>query len=685
MSPDSIAALLSQGLVTHKSGNLDQACEIYQQVLQAHPHHARALHLLALASATQGRAQEANSLFLKTLEVDSSDVTVFSNFARFLLNQGELSSALDTARQGMAKRWDVVPLHCVEGAVYLGLGQASEALAAYERARLVDQSSAEALQGLASSLVALGSAPCSEFDQGIVLLDSLTYYLREGELFFDAGAYRPAASCFRICCVRDARNQVARTMLVLSLMHSCAWADLGELLGDVSEQMRYGDIRIPPFSLLALVDDPQAHLKRARGYFKSGEHAWRSQPLRRPSRRRSSGARLKVAYVSADFHDHATSRLLVDVIEAHSRSALDVVAVSYGPDDHTPMRHRVEQAFDVFVDARTMTDQEIAQALLDMCVDIVVDVKGLTNGGREQLFLMRPAPVAVSFLAYPGSMGSKAYDYILGDAVVTPFSDAFAYDEHIVQLPGSYQSNGTTRPEPTERPSRDRCGLPSVGIVFAAFNNPYKIQECVFDTWMRILRRVPASVLWLTCDDVWTQNNLRNAAALQGVDPFRLVFAPKLPWHDHLQRLQTADLFLDTWPYNAHTTASDALWMGLPVVTRTGKSFASRVAASLLKASDLDELVTHNESQYEDLAVKLASSPADLQALRDRVARLRTQGRLFESSRFAANLEQAYVCMAARAREGLPPQAFEVRDIEEGGGYRLPDTVTFAPVPRLTS
>lgn len=683
MSGDPISALLSKGLEWHKSGNLDQACGLYRQVLLAHPRHARALHLLALASSSQGRVHEAKLLFLQTLEVDSSDVTLIGNYARFLFSQGELSSALETARRGMTKRLDFVSLHCVEGSVYLALGQAADALAAYERARLVDHGSTEALHGLASSLAALDAVPCNEFDQGIALLDSLTFYLREGELFFDVGAYRPAASCFRICCVRDPGSQVAKTMLMLSLMHACAWADLRQLLGDVSEQMRYGDMSIPPFSLLALVDEPQAHLRRARGYFKSGEHAWRSQPLRRSTKRRSSGERIKVAYVSADFHDHATSRLLIDVIEAHSRSALEVVAVSYGPDDHTPMRRRVQQACDEFVDARELTDQETAQVLLDMGVDIVVDVKGLTNGGREQIFLMRPAPVAVNFLAYPGSMGSKAYDYILGDAVVTPFADACAYDEHIVQLPGSYQSNGTTRPDPTERPSRDRCALPSVGIVFAAFNNPYKIRECVFDTWMRILRRVPASVLWLTCDDAWTQHNLRSAATHQGIEPSRLVFAPKLPWHDHLQRLQAADLFLDTWPYNAHTTASDALWMGLPVVTRMGKSFASRVAASLLVTSDLQELVTHSDSDYEDLAVKLASCSSDLLALRNRVARLRTEGRLFDSRRFAANLEQAYACMAARAREGLPPRAFEVRDIEEGGGYRLPDAAVYSPVPRL--
>jgi predicted O-linked N-acetylglucosamine transferase (SPINDLY family) len=282
-------------------------------------------------------------------------------------------------------------------------------------------------------------------------------------------------------------------------------------------------------------------------------------------------------------------------------------------------------------------------------------------------------------------MGTPACDYILGDAVVTPFEDAAHYTEHIVQLPGSYQCNDNSRPEVPPSAERALHGLPAEAIVFAAFNNSYKINRTVFSSWMRILLQVPDSVLWLTCDDALARTNLWRNAERSGVSPERLVFAPRLPWAAHLTRMACADLLLDTWPYNAHTTASDALWAGVPVLTRAGRSFASRVASSLLISIGLPELICADETAYEAAAVQWASDRESLRSLRARLLLLKKESPLFDAHRFARNLEQAWTCMWYRHLCRLPPHAFAVRDVAEGGGVCWSDQTEWSPLPDLFS
>lgn len=683
MNVEEVSECLAVGLDHQRHGRLELAVAAYRSVLTVDPRHPRALHLLALIRASQGALGEAMQMLLGALESDPSDMAAVANLARVQVVLGELSLAMATARRGMNKKPGFASLHCIEASIYLRLGQPMDALAAYERARMIDPAFEEARQGVHASLQQLRlPLPENLATRGVEALQQTGFYLREGEAFYDAGVFGAAQMSFGVCLQYAPTNLQARSLLILSLMHACDWTHLDQELAKASAGLQES-LPVPPFALLALVDDPLAHLKRTRNFF---EPSLGSGYLR-PSRLRTKGSpfdsRLKVAYVSADFHDHATSRLMVDMLEAHDRKRFQIVGVSLGPDEDSPMRQRIKQAFDMFIDARSLTDAAVAQQLVTLGVDIAVDVKGLTDGCREQIFLNHPAPIVVNFLAYPGSMGSSAYDYILGDGVVTPFSDAAYYQERIVQLPGTYQCNGMSRPEPASLIDRKQYGLPTEGVVFAAFNNTYKIRREVFSCWLRILCSVPDSVLWLTCEDASTKRNLLQFAASAGVDCKRLVFAPTLGWLEHLQRLQAADLFLDTWPYNAHTTASDALWMGLPVLTRMGRSFASRVAASLLVASGLPELVTDNESDYEAMAVRLASLPSELRVLRSRISSRRREGRLFDARRYAINLEQAYTFMVERLRQGLIPEAFEVIDHADGGGCRIPSDDSISPFSSL--
>jgi protein O-GlcNAc transferase len=352
--------------------------------------------------------------------------------------------------------------------------------------------------------------------------------------------------------------------------------------------------------------------------------------------------RIRLAYLSADFHQHPTALLLAELFERHDRARFEVTGIAFGPDDGSAMRARIRQAFDHFEDVRGKSDAEVAALLKARETDIAVDLNGHTAGARTAIFAYRPAPVQVNYLVYPGTIGADFIDYILADRIVLPADQQAFFREKIVHLPDCYQANDATRallPAPT----RTEAGLPPTGFVFCCFNAGWKITAPVFDIWMRLLTKIENSVLWLL--DGPHATNLRDQARARGLDPQRLIFAPRLASDQHLARHQLAGLFLDTLPYNAHTTASDALWAGVPVVTCYGNAFPGRVAASLLKAIDLPELVTTRAHDYEALALELASNPALLQATRDKLARNRLTAPLYDSERFRRNIEAAYEAM----------------------------------------
>jgi predicted O-linked N-acetylglucosamine transferase (SPINDLY family) len=359
-----------------------------------------------------------------------------------------------------------------------------------------------------------------------------------------------------------------------------------------------------------------------------------------------------VAYLSADFHDHATAYLMAEFFERHDSTRFETIAISFGPDRQDGMRQRLRQAFGQFIDVRGHSDAEVAQLLRSLEVDIAVDLKGYTQDCRTGILARRCAPVQVNYLGFPGTMGAPYIDYIVGDATVTPPGCERFYTEHIVRLPHSYQVNDRQRAIAAQTPTRQQQGLPDEGFVFACFNNNYKITPEVFGIWMRLLAQVQGSVLWLLADNDAAPAHLRSEAAARGIDSRRLVFAPRAPLPEHLARHRLADLFLDTLPYNAHTTASDALWAGLPVLTCLGASFAGRVAASLLRAAGLPELVATSLADYEALAFALATTPGRLAALRARLERSRLECPLFDTAAFVRSMERAYEEMVRRARAG---------------------------------
>ena len=433
------------------------------------------------------------------------------------------------------------------------------------------------------------------------------------------------------------------------------WRDFEALRESAGAALRAGKRAITPVLAAALLDSPEDQLRAlqiiARDRLPPKPPLWRGE--------RYAHERIRIAYVSADFHAHATAVLMAGVFEHHDRARFETVAISFGPDDASPMRARLERSFDRFIDGRGESDAAIAGLMRQEEIDIAIDLKGFTSDARPAIFSFRTAPVQVNYLGFPGTMGADFMDYLIADSVLVPESDEPFYSENIVRLPHSYQPNDRSRAI-AAMPGRAQAGLPEGAFVFCCFNNSYKIQPAVFDIWMRLLRDVPGSVLWLLEDNPSFARNIRREAAARAIAPERLVLAPRAGQGEHLARQRLADLFLDTLPYNAHTTASDALFVGLPLLTCLGTSFAGRVAASLLNAAGAPELVTKSLEEYERLALVLARDPPRLAALRNELTANRETSALFDVARFTKDLEAAYTTMWETSQRGGTPESFVV-------------------------
>ncbi|HEX3483611.1 MAG TPA: hypothetical protein VHT51_01035, partial [Micropepsaceae bacterium] len=370
--------------------------------------------------------------------------------------------------------------------------------------------------------------------------------------------------------------------------------------------------------------------------------------------------KIRIAYISTDFRAHAVAFLIVGCFEHHDKSRFETTAISLHPDDGSETRQRIVAAFDRFIDVQAMSDAAVAAKLRELEIDIAIDLNGYTGDARTGILGHRPAPVQVNYLGYPGTMGAPYMDYLIADPMVIPSQDRVHYSEKIVYLPHGYQANDRKRRIAERTPTRHEAGLPETGFVFACFNNTHKIGPEMFDIWMRLLRDVEGSVLWLFEDNAEAAHNVKRETVARGVSAERVIFAPRVMPPEHLARTRLADLFLDTLPYNAHTTASDALWMGLPIVTCPSTTFPSRVAASLLHAIGMPEMVTSSLAEYEALAGALARDPVRLAAIKAKLIRNRDTEPMFDTARFTRYLEAAYTGMWERHQAGLPPESFAI-------------------------
>ena len=496
------------------------------------------------------------------------------------------------------------------------------------------------------------------FMQALALkIDEPVVHFRLGMSFKDKGMKAEAAECVRTALLLglDASELAARAQLVFLEREACRWAAAAEELAKLRQAVQAAPADRPcetgAFPHAVFVDDPLEQLKVARLYAQHVASRVTPLPLRKA---KAHDGRLRIGYLSADFHTHATSQLMVQMLEQHDRSRFEVTLFSAGPDDGSPMRARIEAGTEHFEHLRGQSHEAMARRIRELGIDILVDVKGATHGTLMPVTAHRAAPLQVSWLGFPGTTGAAYVDYFIGDPLTTPLAHAANFSEKIAQMPLCYQPNDAKRALPATS-KRSDWGAPEGVPLLCAFHQSYKISEAVFDSWCRVLHAVPGAVLWLMRWNTNVQSALEAAARARGIGPERLCFAPMLPLDQHLSRLACADLYLDAWPCNAHTTAGEALWVGVPVVTVIGETFAQRVAPSLLHAVALDELSCTTVADYEARVIALAGDTARRAALREHLVQQRGSTPLFDGARFARDIESLYERMWTRAVAGLPP------------------------------
>jgi predicted O-linked N-acetylglucosamine transferase (SPINDLY family) len=632
--------LYNQALAAHRAGNLAEAERLYRRILaQAAP--PEVLVNLANVLAAQNRRDEALVNYDRALAARPEFFEALFNRANTLLELKRSEEALESYDRSVRLRPANPSGWNNRGTALRNLKRLDEALASFSRATALSPGHVNALTNIAIVLWDQG-----RLEEALTACDqALEHGPRSAEAFYvkanilrDLKRLDEALAHYEHALAANPAHPHALNGIAQMALGLCDWQRVAALVPRLTENAANGPSIVQPFVLLGYSDDAALQRRCAENYVRQTVFM-RTSPARGTRHRHD---RIRLAYLSADFHQHPTAQLMAELFERHDRSRFEVTGIAFGPDDGSEMRARIRRSFDSFEDVRGKSDAEVAAMLKARETDIAVDLNGHTAGARPGIFACRPAPVQVNYLVYPGTVGADFIDYVLADATVLPADQQAFFREKIVHLPDCYQANDATRAVPPA-PTRAEAGLPGDAIVFCCFNNSWKITAPLFDVWMRLLGKVPNGVLWLL--DGPHVANLRKQSGARGIDPGRLIFAPMLPPDPHLARHRLADLFLDTLPYNAHTTCSDALWAGVPVVTCYGKSFPGRVAASLLKAIGLPELVTTRLEGYEALALELALNPALLKATREKLARNRLTAPLYDSDRFRRNIEAAYEAM----------------------------------------
>jgi predicted O-linked N-acetylglucosamine transferase (SPINDLY family) len=439
----------------------------------------------------------------------------------------------------------------------------------------------------------------------------------------------------------------------------CSWDDCGATLALLPEKIKSGEKIITPFPLLSLIDDPCLHQQCAQIFT---QEKYPVNLALGPIAKRAKSSKIRLGYFSADFGNHPVSLLTAELFELHDRNQFEVIAFSFGPDDQSTMRSRLQNTFDQFIDVTELSDQAVASLARDHKIDIAVDLGGHTKGARTGIFAYRAAPIQVNYLGYPGTLGADFMDYVIADSTIIPLEHQAFYSEAIVHLPHSYMVDDSKRIPSNKNFSRADFALPDEAMVFCCFNNDYKFNQGVLESWSRILLAVENSVLWIHDNSELFKQNLTKEFEKLNISSSRIIFSPKVElMSDHLARYALADLFLDTFPYNAHTTAADSLKAGVPVLTILGEAFAGRVAASLLNALDLNELVTTSQKEYESLAIELAASPEKLISIKERLKLHLLSKPLFNSRLFTRDIESIYLRMMERHWAGLAPDHIQAR------------------------
>jgi protein O-GlcNAc transferase len=660
LSPGLAAAWLGRGEVQFELDHYAEAVTAYDKALAIDATLPEAWLGRGNASAELKRYEDAFAAYDKALALKPGFAKVWLGRGNALFHLKHCDAALIAYDKALAIEPELAAAWLGRGNVLQELGRHNDASRAYESALASDSNFAEAFVGLGNVLNAFKryKDAMATYDQALALKpDFAEAWHARGNIFVALQQYDRAFTAYDNAVRLKPGLDYSASLRLYAKLQLCDWTDLETETAQLSSKIRAGEVLAEPFPLLAMPSSPEEQLQcatRRGGARPTVPPLWRGEAY--------SHNRIRVAYLSSEFREHAVSYLAMGLFEHHDRSRFEVTAISFERGQDSEFCRRVKNAFERFIDASDQSDQEIANLVRQLEVDIAVDLNGFTRNARLGVLACRPSPIQVNYLGYAGTMGANYYDYIIADQIVIPREQFGFYSEKIAWLPHSFFVNDAARPIAFRTPTRSELGLPDEAFVFCCFNQPFKISPAIFDVWMRLLRDVEGSVLWLKDYGSLVMHNLSREAERRGMDPKRLIFASSVPGQsEHLARHRQADLFIDTLYYNAHTTASDALWAGLPVVTCLGSTFAGRVGASLLHAVGLSELVTSTLDDYESLALRLARDPSLLASIKARLKHNRDEYPLFSSRLSTEHIEAAYTKMHENHLSGHPPRNFTIR------------------------
>ncbi|HEY3300351.1 MAG TPA: tetratricopeptide repeat protein [Methylophilaceae bacterium] len=608
----------------------------YQTLINKAPRDWEAHFNLGAVYLELNRFEEAAGCFRKVFHANPKNPDVKNALGYALQSLGTECQQAGHYVQAEACFQEIIPLSPSDAMLYYNLGNAQRELGKSQQALISYQQAAR------------------------LMPNDADIHNNLGNVYRELGRLDEAIKSYQAAITLNPRLFHAQVHLVHQKQHICDWSDLDKDIDQIRAWVHAEpSAQISPFALIAMPDTQLSEQKKCADNWLSNRYNKLINNEKFNFKNRNH-QKIRIGYLSADFRLHPLASLIGELMELHDKSQFETYAYSYGADDKTPERKRLEQAFDHFTDIRPQSLSESAQCIYADEIDILVDLTGFTQTSRTGIVALNPAPISVSWLGFPGTMGSlnskPLFDYLLTDSNITPLTHSAYYAENLAFLPNSYQPNDRKRPV-GKTPSRSDYNLADDAFVFCCFNQTYKITPNMFDVWMRLLAKVPNSILWLLDCNPLARENLKREAETRNIDSQRLIFAPRTNMADHLARHTLADLFLDTLPYNAHTTTSDALWMGLPVLTCQGETFAGRVATSLLNAVNLPELVTLNIEDYEARALQIATNPQALNTIKDKLVRTKHTAPLFDTNLFAHNLEAIYQEMWRIYLSNQPPRS----------------------------
>ena len=654
IKPDYPEALNNLGIVLLDLEHFDEALKSYKDALMlkpdfvdAHFNHGNLCRLL-------GKMDLAKNSYLNALDINPEYVAAINNLGNLYNEIGQLNDSVDYFNKAILIKYDYADVHNNLGNVLVELGELDDACKSYKRAIDIDSNYAEAHNNLGIVNYKLGKLDeaAAMYNKALVLNSSYAdSYANLAIVMKDLKQFDNAISNYEKAINLDSKLDYIQGDLLHTKMHICSWdnwhKDIKELMININSDKKTAN----PFSVLALTDDPNIQKKTSEIYI---SHLYPKSRLHKKIKLYPRHKKIRLGYFSADFRDHPVSDLTVELYERHNRDKFEIFAFSFGVDTKDKMNIRVKSGVDYFHDVHKMSYEEVVKLSRSFEIDIAIDLGGFTSDSRTEVFAMSVAPIQISYIGYLGTMGSSYYNYLVADSTIIPKKNQKFYSEKIIYLP-CFQVNDSKQEVPSTFFTRRDIGLPEKGFVFCCFNNTFKITPSTFDSWSRILAKVHDSVLLIYADNKLAERNLTNEIVKRGVNPSRLIFGERLPKSEYLARYGVADLFLDTHPYNAGTTASDALRMGLPVLTYTGESFPSRMASSLLNAVNLPELIATSQEHYEDIAIELALNPSKLKIIKDKLISNLSISELYNTLLFTQNIESAYTQVYERYQNELEP------------------------------